>query len=59
MWPVAIVTAPAAIYFAMLSWRRPGSIVPRTRLRSYLAIVIALLQLTGFVLLAIMIIKTS
>ena len=59
VWPVAIVTAPAAIYFAMLSWRRPGSLVPRTRLRSYLAIMIALLQLTGFVLLAIMIIKTS
>ena len=59
VWPVAIVTAPAAIYFAMLSWRRPGSLVPRTRLRSYLAIMIALLQLTGFVLLVIMIIKTS
>ena len=59
VWPVAIVTAPAAIYFAVLSWMRPGSLVPRTRLRSYLAIVIALLQLTGFVLLVIMIIKTS
>lgn len=47
VWPVAIVTAPAAIYFAILSWRRPGSLVPRTRLRSYIAIFIALLQLVG------------
>ena len=59
VWPVAIVTAPAAIYFAVLSWRRPGSLVPRTRLRSYLSIVIALLQLTGFALLAVTIMKKS
>ena len=59
VWPVAIVTTPAAIYFAVLSWRRPGSLVPRTRLRSYLAIMIALLQLAGFALLAVLIIKES
>lgn len=47
MWPVAIVSAPAAIYFAIASWRRPGSLVPRTRLRSYVAIAIATLQLLG------------
>lgn len=47
MLPVAIVTAPTAIYFAILSWRKPGSLVPRTRLRSYIAILIALLQLIG------------
>lgn len=47
MWPVAVVSAPAAIYFAVASWKRPGSLVPRTRLRSYIAILIAVLQLFG------------
>lgn len=47
IWPVAIITAPAAIYFAILSWRRPGSLVPRTRLRSYIAIAVAVMQLAG------------
>lgn len=47
VWPIAVVTAPAAIYFAFLSWRRPGSLVPRTRFRSYLAIAVAVMQLAG------------
>lgn len=47
IWPIAVVTAPTAIVLAVLSWRRPGSLVPRTRLRSYIAIVVALLQLAG------------
>lgn len=47
-WPVSILTAPAALYFAALSFRRPGSIVQRTRARAYLAILFALLQLVGW-----------
>jgi len=49
IWPLTIMTAPLAIYFAILSWYRPSSIVPRTRIRSYLAILVALLQLAGWV----------
>jgi len=59
VWPVAIVTAPTAIYFAVLSWKRPGSLVPRTRLRSYVAILVAVLQLAGLVFFTIMIIKNA
>ncbi len=44
-----VVTAPIAIYFAIRHWRTPGSILPRTRIRSVAAIVIALLQLAGWV----------
>lgn len=47
IWPIAVVTAPTAIVLAVLSWRRPGSLVPRTRLRSYIAILVAILQLVG------------
>jgi hypothetical protein len=47
-WPVSILTAPAAIYVAFLSFRRPGSIIQRTRARAYLAIVFAVLQLVGW-----------
>ncbi len=47
VWPAMVLTAPTAIYLAILSWRRPGSLVPRSRLRSYFAILIALLQLAG------------
>ncbi len=47
IWPIAVITAPTAIVLAVLSWRRPGSLVPRTRLRSYIAILVAILQLIG------------
>ncbi len=43
-WPV-IVGAPAALYVAIRRWRAPGSIVPRTRARYYLALVFVLVDL--------------
>lgn len=49
IWPVTMMTAPVAIYFAVLSWRRPSSILPRTKIRSYLAILIAVLQIAGWI----------
>jgi len=50
-WP-AIIAAPAAIFVAIRRWRAPGSIVPRTRVRYYLAILFALVEigLIGFVI---------
>ena len=51
MWPITFVTAPAAIVVAIYSWRKPGSLLPRTRIRAWLAILIASLQLTGWVFL--------
>lgn len=53
-WPV-IIGAPAALYVAIRRWRAPGSIVPRTRVRYYLALVFVLadLGLIGVVVYAI------
>ncbi len=46
LWPV-LVTAPATLYVVMRRWRTPGSLVPRTRIRWYLAAVFALAELGG------------
>jgi DNA-directed RNA polymerase subunit RPC12/RpoP len=50
-WPV-ILTAPASLYVIIRRWRAPGSIVPRTRVRFYLAALFALAEIAavGFVL---------
>lgn len=45
---VTVVTAPIAIYIAIHNWKRPGSILPRSRFRFVLAIVIALAQIAGW-----------
>ena len=45
---VTIVTAPIAIYIALRHWKMPGSILPRSRVRFVLAIVIALAQIVGW-----------
>lgn len=46
---VTVVTAPIAIYIALRYWKKPGSILPRSRVRFVLAIVIALAQIAGWV----------
>jgi hypothetical protein len=48
VWPVTLVTAPIAMFLAVQSWRKPGSLLPRTRIRAYLAILIGLLQMGGW-----------
>jgi hypothetical protein len=48
MWPITIVTAPYALYYAVRHWRTPMSVLPRVRWRSVLAILVALAQLTGW-----------
>ena len=49
IWPVTLVTAPLALYYAIVSFFRPSSLIPRTRIRTWLALVIALLQIAGWV----------
>jgi hypothetical protein len=49
IFPFTIITAPIAIYIAIRYWKRPGSILPRTRFRFVLAILIALAQIVGWV----------
>lgn len=46
--PVTAFTAPAVVYIAIRYWKRPGSVLPRTRFRFVLAILIALAQIAGW-----------
>ncbi len=43
-----IIGAPIAIFIAIRYWNAPSSVVPRTRWRSVVAIIVALLQLVGW-----------
>jgi hypothetical protein len=47
--PIVIGTAPIAIGVAIFSFFKPGSIVPRTRIRAWLAIGLSLLEIAGWV----------
>jgi hypothetical protein len=46
--PVTVFTAPIAIYIAIRHWKKPGSILPRNRIRYVMAIIIALAQIAGW-----------
>jgi len=49
-WP-AIIGGPAALWIVVRRWRAPGSLVPRTRIRYYLATLFALGELAFVVVL--------
>jgi hypothetical protein len=44
LWP-AIAAAPAALWIIVRRWRAPGSVVPRTRIRFYLAALFAVAEI--------------
>lgn len=46
--PFTFITAPLAIFFAIRAFKSPGSILPRTRVRAWLALVLAGLTLVGW-----------
>jgi len=46
--PVTVITAPASIYIAIRFWKRPGSILPRSKLHFVFAIIISLAQIAGW-----------
>jgi hypothetical protein len=48
-WFMTIVTAPASILLAVLGWRKPGSLAPRTKIRFVLAIAFSILVIIGWV----------
>jgi hypothetical protein len=48
LWLFTIATAPTAIILAIMSWRKPGSLVARGRARAIIAIILALLEVTGW-----------
>lgn len=51
MWPLTVLTAPAAVITAIYAWNKPSSIVARTRLRIYLAIFFGLAEIGGWAVL--------
>ncbi len=46
--PLTMLTAPTAIVVALSGWNKPGSLVPRGRVRALLAIALAGLQILGW-----------
>jgi hypothetical protein len=44
LWPFTLITAPVAIFFAIRSFTKPNSVVPRVRWRGTLAIIFATIQ---------------
>jgi hypothetical protein len=49
-WFFTIITAPIALFVAIRYWNAPSSIVPRTKIRSIAAIVLASLQILLWIL---------
>jgi hypothetical protein len=49
-WP-AFIGAPAALFLVIRRWNAPSSILPRTRIRFYLAALFALAEISGIVFL--------
>jgi hypothetical protein len=47
IWPT-IATAPASIYLSIRYWKSPTSIIPRTKIRFIIAILLSLVQITGW-----------
>lgn len=48
-WFFTVITAPVAIVLSIRWWNRPTSMLPRTKIRFILAIILALVQLGGWV----------
>jgi hypothetical protein len=48
-----LITAPAALYIAIRYWNAPRSLLRRTKIRFIVAIVIALLEISGWAILFI------
>lgn len=46
--PLALALGPAAIVWALWFWNRPGSVLPRTKARSALAVLIGLASTCGW-----------
>ena len=52
-WPITLLTGPGTVVFSAIAWRRPLSVVRRSRWRFVVAILIGLLETAGWVLLAV------
>jgi hypothetical protein len=43
-----IITAPASLYYSFRHWKSPTSILPRTKIRFIFAVLISVLQISGW-----------
>lgn len=48
-WPMTLLGGPIALYIAVRYWNAPSSVVPRTKWRAVLAIIIALVEIVAWV----------
>ena len=48
VWPLTVLTGPGAVVFSVMTWRRPLSLVRRSRWRFLLAILIGLAEMFGW-----------
>lgn len=53
LWPVTLLTAPAALYLAITGWKKPQSLVKPGRWKLIVAGLIALMQTGGWIFLGI------
>lgn len=53
MWPITCISAPIVVYLCIRYWKAPSSIIPRTKWRFVVALLIALLQIGGWAALLI------
>ena len=44
-WPLTVFTGPMAVFMGIRYWNAPSSILPRTKIRLVLAIIIGLIQI--------------
>src|SRR5260370_32568127 len=51
VWPT-IITAPMSLCVAGRFWRKPSSLLPRTKVRFYVAVLLAVIEIVGWVGLA-------
>lgn len=54
-WPLTLITAPATVALVIYGWKKPASVVGRTRFRSILALFLAVLQIIGWFLILVMV----
>ena len=55
-WPI-VISAPMALYMSIRYWRAPSSLVPRTKIRFWIASLLALLQIVVCVWLVVFLIS--
>jgi len=44
-----IITAPIALFMSLWYWKKPSSIIPRTKIRFVIAIILSLAQIAGWI----------